>query len=163
MPRTVNKDFIKIVDKVIDAYEKDSPNLMKRSNQTWHATDENKQDIGYWPSAKYLRDRTMFGSLVGGMDALGNTNDSPGSDLLIKLADEKDDRPIWIHGLGRCETRLPSRSGACNRTGRPSNKRRFCRKSASYTITDQGPGRRGGVHASVDTHHGRERPPVYLG
>jgi hypothetical protein len=41
---------------VIDAYEKDLPNLLNRSNQTGFAQDNCNQEIGYWPSAKYLRE-----------------------------------------------------------------------------------------------------------
>ena len=44
----------------IDAYEKDLPNLMKRSNQSDFLSleaENQQQAIGYWPSAAYLRTR----------------------------------------------------------------------------------------------------------
>ena len=72
---------------------------MRRSDQTEFKSitkEEQTQNIGYWPSATYLRKRTMMGSRSLGVDKLGKDNDSPGSELLIKLAEEKDSRPIWI-------------------------------------------------------------------
>ena len=94
--KSPEKEFINIIHDVINAYEKDLPNLMKRSNQVGHSFDDARQEIGYWPSPKYLRDRTLFGSKNRGAKFIGATNDSPGSDLIIKLADETDDRPIWV-------------------------------------------------------------------
>ena len=91
-----HKQFKDIATGVIDAYEKDLPNLLKRSNQTGFEHDNDRQEIGYWPSAQYLRDRTMFGSMRMGMSFVGAENNSDGSDLIIKLADEDDDRPIWV-------------------------------------------------------------------
>src|SRR5512142_3403541 len=39
-----------LINNVIDAYEKDLPNLKKRSGQEGHLADESQQRIGYWPS-----------------------------------------------------------------------------------------------------------------
>jgi hypothetical protein len=89
-------DFFQLIHDATDAYEKDLPNLMKRSGQKGFQKDENQQRIGYWPGAEYLRKQTMFGSKNRGFKFIGENNDSPGSDLIIKLADEDDDRPIWI-------------------------------------------------------------------
>src|SRR5262245_10642105 len=47
---------------VIGAYEKDLPNLRRRSHQEGHVADESQQQIGYWPSPDYLRTRTVRGS-----------------------------------------------------------------------------------------------------
>jgi hypothetical protein len=91
-----HKQFKDIATGVIDAYEKDLPNLLKRSEQTGFKYDNDRQEIGYWPSAQYLRNRTMFGSMRMGMSFVGPENNSDGSDLIIKLADEDDDRPIWV-------------------------------------------------------------------
>lgn len=54
--------FITLVQDAINTYEKDSPNLMKRSGQKGFLKDESHQKIGYWPSPQYLRECTMFGS-----------------------------------------------------------------------------------------------------
>lgn len=80
----------------IDAYEKDLPNLMKRSQQTGFLPDESKQEFGYWPSPDYLRSRTMPGSNRMGYEVLGNNNNSAGSNRIITLADENDDRPLHV-------------------------------------------------------------------
>ena len=82
----------------------DLPNLKKRSNLEGFLPDESRQEIGYWPSPKYLRDRTMFGSAKRGNQYIGENNASDGSNLLIKLADEKDDHPIWVTVWGGANT-----------------------------------------------------------
>lgn len=89
-------DFFQLIHDAIDAYEKDLPNLMKRSNQVDFKKDESLQTIGYWPSPDYLRQRTAFGSKQRGIDKIGEGNISDGSNLIIKLADEDDERPLWI-------------------------------------------------------------------
>ena len=55
-------DSLDLNHKVIDAYEKDLPNLLKRSGQTAFLSDESRQEIGYWPSPDYLRSRAVMGS-----------------------------------------------------------------------------------------------------
>jgi len=89
-------DFMDLIHVAIDAYEKDLPNLQKRSNQEKFNSDESRQSIGYWPSPDYLRSITMFGSKNRGLEFLGEGNQSAGSNFIIQLADEKDDRPLWI-------------------------------------------------------------------
>ena len=89
-------DFIDLIHDAIYAYEKDLPNLMKRSNQVAFNKDESKQIIGYWTSPEYLRQHTVFGSKKRGIDKIGEENISEGSNLIIKLADEYDERPLWI-------------------------------------------------------------------
>lgn len=79
---------------VIDAYEKDLPNLRKRSRQDGQLPDESREQIGDWPSPDYLRSRTVLGSRTMGYKCIGETNDSPGSELIVKLAEEEDERPI---------------------------------------------------------------------
>lgn len=67
-----------LIQAAINAYEKDLPNLRKRSNQDGHLADESQQKIGYWPSAEYLRTRTMLGSKKRGFSFIGKDNNSPG-------------------------------------------------------------------------------------
>jgi len=121
---------------VIDAYEKDLPNLMKRSNQSGFAQDNERQEIGYWPSAQYLRDRTMFGSMYRGTARLGEKNNSKGSDLIIKLADEEDDRPIWVTFWGGGNT-LAQAIWQVQHTRSESELKAFLHKVRAYAITDQ--------------------------
>ena len=50
-------EWMDSLSRVIDAYEKDLPHLIKRSCQTSFLTsvkENKKQTIGYWPSAQYL-------------------------------------------------------------------------------------------------------------
>ena len=74
-----------------------------------------RQEIGYWPSPQYLRERTLFGSKKRGYSFIGEGNNSPGSDLIIKLADEKDDRPLVDNLVGRRQHACPSHlAGSAN-------------------------------------------------
>ena len=79
------KGWMDSLKTVIDAYEKDIPNLMKRSQQKEFLSIEEeskKQSIGYWPSPEYLRSRIMMGSLDFGYKSLGKDNNSEGSDFI---------------------------------------------------------------------------------
>src|SRR5690606_4010856 len=85
-----------LIHDALNAYEKDLPNLKKRSGQEKFKDDESKQEIGYWPTPGYFRSRTVLGSTKMGMKFIGEGNDSEGSNLIIRMADENDGRPIWI-------------------------------------------------------------------
>jgi len=130
------KQFKDIATGVIDAYQKDLPNLLKRSNQNDFVQDEEKQEIGYWPSADYLRERTMFGSMLMGMDKIGVDNNSDGSNLIIQLADEKDNRPIWVTFWGGGNT-LAQSIWQVQQTRSKSELKAFLHKLRVYAITDQ--------------------------
>lgn len=123
----------------IDAYEKDVPNLMKRSNQTGFlplAEESKQQEIGYWPSPAYLRSRTMLGSPSLGYDKLGDSNNSAGSDYLIKLADENDPRPIWITVWGGANT-FAQAVWRVKKERTVDQLKAFLHKFRIYTICDQ--------------------------
>ena len=133
------KEWAQYLHKVIDAYEKDLPNLMKRSEQTtFLSIDEENgcQMIGYWPSADYLRSRAVMGSERGGIKVIGKGNDSPGSDLLIRLADEDDPRPIYVAAWGGANT-LAQAIWQVKQTRSAEELKTFVRKFRIYTITDQ--------------------------
>jgi len=124
---------------VIDAYEKDLPNLMKRSSQSdfLPMEDENgHQSLGYWPSADYIRNRAVPGSSRAGIGVIGEGNDSPGSDLLIRLADEDDDRPIWVCAWGGANT-LSQAIWRVSQERSEEELKAFLNKFRLYTITDQ--------------------------
>jgi len=96
-------EWMDSLSRVIDAYEKDLSKLMRRSEQTSFLPldkEGRKQTIGYWPSPDYLRSRVMPGSLRLGQKEIGEKNRSKGSDYIIRLADEKDKRPLWILAWG---------------------------------------------------------------
>jgi len=130
------KEDMAMAKSTVDAYGQDLPNLLKRSNQTGFAQDSERQEIGYWPSAQYLRDRTMFGSMVMGKEFIGMDNTSAGSELIIKLADEDDDRPIWVTFWGGGNT-LAQSIWQVQQTRSESDLKAFLHKVRAYAIADQ--------------------------
>jgi hypothetical protein len=137
--RSYPASWMDILKATIDAYEKDAPNLMKRSSQTGFSplADESKQQqLGYWPSPEYLRSRTMLGSPKLGYKQLGDNNNSPGSDFLIKLADENDERPIWVTVWGGANTLAQAIWRVKNERTEEQHKA-FLHKLRVYTILDQ--------------------------
>ncbi len=137
--RSYPLSWMEILYKTIDAYEKDLPNLMKRSEQNSFLTlaEENElQRIGYWPSASYLRNRVMPGSLNLGCKEIGKNNESQGSDFIIQLVDEADDRPLWVAVWGGGNT-LAQAIWRVKQERTEKELRRFLNKLRVYTITDQ--------------------------
>jgi hypothetical protein len=129
-------DFFDLIHEAVNAYEKDVPNLMKRSNQQEFARDENRQETGYWPSPDYLRERAVFGSKNRGFKFIGEENDSPGSELIIELADEDDDRPLWVTIWGGGNT-LAQAIWRVQQDRSQEQLKTFLQKLRVYTITDQ--------------------------
>jgi hypothetical protein len=148
---TTRDDFMGLIHDALNAYEKDLPNLRKRSNQAGHLADESRQEIGYWPSPKYLRDRTVFGSRNRGFAFIGPTNNSPGSDLIVKLVDEKDDRPLWITVWGGGNT-LAQAVWQVQHTRSPDELKKFLRKLRVYAITDQDRSYKPGTPFNISSH-----------
>lgn len=132
-------EWAQYLQRVIEAYRKDVPKLMKRSGQKDFLSidkEEKSQFIGYWPSADYLKSRTVMGSERGGIKVIGEGNDSPGSELLIRLADEDDPRPIYVAAWGGANT-LAQAIWRVKQTRSAEELKRFVRKFRIYTITDQ--------------------------
>ena len=125
--------------RVIEAYRKDVPKLMRRSGQQSFMTIEQEngiQRIGYWPSVDYIKSRAVMGSIHGGIKVIGEGNDSPGSELLIRLADEDDPRPIYVAAWGGANT-LAQAIWRVKQTRTAEELKRFVNKFRIYTITDQ--------------------------
>jgi hypothetical protein len=125
--------------RVIEAYRHDVPNLMKRSRQQafFPLEQENScQPLGYWPSADYIASRAVMGSQRGGIKVIGEDNDSPGSELLIRLADEADPRPIYVAAWGGANT-LAQAIWRVQQSRTPEALKQFLHKFRIYTITDQ--------------------------
>ena len=132
-------EWAQYLQRVIEAYRKDVPKLMKRSNQQSFLSIEQEngqQSIGYWPSADYLKSRAVMGSVHGGIKVIGENNDSQGSNLLIRLADEDDPRPIYVAAWGGANT-LAQAIWRVKQTRSAEELKRFVRKFRIYTITDQ--------------------------
>ncbi len=133
------QEWGKVLEQVIDAYGVDVENLRKRSSQTAFLSldEENgKQKMGYWPSVDYIRSRAIAGSHRGGIGVIGEGNDSPGSNFLIQLADEDDDRPIWVAAWGGANT-LAQAIWRVQQTRTEKELKTFLHKFRLYTITDQ--------------------------
>ena len=132
-------EWAQYLQRVIEAYRKDVPKLMRRSGQQefMPLEEENKQQyIGYWPSADYVKSRAVMGSIHGGIKAIGADNDSPGSELLIRLADEDDPRPIYVAAWGGANT-LAQAIWRVKQTRSAEELKKFVHKFRIYTITDQ--------------------------
>ncbi|HKK81342.1 MAG TPA: DUF1593 domain-containing protein, partial [Prolixibacteraceae bacterium] len=149
-------DFFQLIHDAIDAYEKDLPNLMKRSNQNEFSTDEARQNIGYWPSPDYLRERTVFGSRKRGMEYIGEDNISDGSELIIKLADEDDERPLWILLWGGGNT-LAQAIWQVQQERSEAELKAFLHKIPTYAITDQDRSYKEGTPYDVSSHQWMRR------
>ena len=133
------KEWSQYLYRVIDAYAKDVKNLMQRSGQKKFLSlkkENANQQIGYWPSADYIRSRAVMGSVNGGIRSVGEGNDSPGSNLLIQLADEDDPRPIYVAAWGGANT-LAQAIWRVKQTRTANEVRNFVRKFRLFTITDQ--------------------------
>ena len=132
-------EWAEYLQRVIEAYRKDVNNLMKRSAQQGFLPMEQEngsQKMGYWPSADYLKGRAVMGSQRGGIKAIGEDNDSPGSNLLIRLADEQDERPIYVAAWGGANT-LAQAIWRVKQTRTAEELKKFVSKFRIYTITDQ--------------------------
>ncbi|GAF04038.1 DUF1593 domain-containing protein [Saccharicrinis fermentans] len=149
-------DFFQLIHDGIDAYEKDLPHLLKRSRQLNFNQDESKQNIGYWPSPEYLRERTMFGSRKRGINAIGEDNVSDGSNLIIELADEDDDRPLWILVWGGGNT-LAQAIWQVQQERSGEELRTFLHKIPTYAITDQDRSYKEGTPFDISSHQWMRR------
>ena len=153
---TIRDDFFDLIHDVINAYEKDLPNLLKRSGQTGFLSDESRQKVGYWPSPDYLRSRTVKGSKARGISHIGEGNDSAGSKLIIKIADESDDRPVWIQAWGGGNT-LAQAIWRVKEERSEEELKVFLHKLRMYTITDQDRSYKGGTPYDVSSHQWMRR------
>lgn len=126
-------------DSVIEAYGKDVEKLMARSGQKDFLPldlENRKQSINYWPSVEYLRSRCVMGSRRAGIGVIGQDNDTPGSNLIIRLTEEDDERPLWICAWGGVNT-LAQAVWRIKQNHTPEELKSILKKLRLYTITDQ--------------------------
>ena len=110
------------VDKIITAYGKVHSNLLKHEK-------------GY-PLADDLRKLLTQGLAEYGMGGVGKGKDSPGSDWIIKVLEENDERPLWISVWGGANT-LAQALYKISNTKSSSEVKRLVQKLRVYTISDQ--------------------------
>jgi hypothetical protein len=110
------------IEKVIDAYGKVQPNLLKHEKG--------------FPDAKTLSMLVKEGLPKYGMKGVGKGMDSEGSDWIIKILEQEDDRPLWISTWGGVNT-LAQALSKIEKTKRKKEAKRLIAKLRVYTISDQ--------------------------
>lgn len=116
---TVRPDMVK---KIIQAYSKVQPNLLKH-------------EPGF-PKADKLLSLVKTGLPVYGMQGVGDGKDSEGSDWIIKILEEKEDRPLWVSVWGGVNT-LAQALYKIKATKSEKEAARLIGKLRVYTISDQ--------------------------
>jgi len=110
------------IEKVIDAYGKIQPNLLKH-------------EAGF-PDANTLKQLIKSGLPKYGMTGVGDGMDSEGSEWIIKTLEEDDNRPLWISTWGGVNTLAQALYKIKNTKSRKEMKR-LISKLRVYTISDQ--------------------------
>lgn len=94
-----------------------------------------KHQAGY-PTEAELLDLVKQGLPEYGMQGVGRGKDSEGSDWIIRVLKEEDERPLWISVWGGVNT-LAQALHTIRRTQSPAAVRRMIDKLRVYTISDQ--------------------------
>ncbi len=110
------------IKKLIAAYGKVQPNLVK------HETG--------FPTAQALSLLVKQGLPKYGMEGVGKGKDSEGSDWIIKVLEENDERPLWVSIWGGANT-LAQALYKIKETKSPAEAKRLIAKLRVYTISDQ--------------------------
>ena len=110
------------IKNIIQAYGKIQPNL-------------NKHEAGF-PSAETLLEKVKHGIAKYGMQGVGEGKDSPGSQWVIKILEEKDERPLWICVWGGVNTLAQALYDIKN-TKTEIEAKKLIAKLRVYTISDQ--------------------------
>ena len=110
------------IRRLIRAYAKVQPNL-------------NKHEPGF-PDAGLLLSKVKQGIERYGMDGIGDDKDSEGSELIIKVLEENDDRPLWVSAWGGVNT-LGQALYKIRKTKTAPEAKRLIAKLRVYTISDQ--------------------------
>lgn len=108
--------------RVIQAYGRIQDNLLKHESG--------------FPEADSLLQIVMQGLPEYGMRGVGKGKDSPGSDWIIKILDEKDARPLWICVWGGPNT-LAQALYKIRQTRSEAEAAKMIEKLRVYTISDQ--------------------------
>lgn len=110
------------IHRLIEAYGKVQPNLIKHES-------------GY-PEPKALSDMVKKGLPVYGMKGVGEGKDSEGSEWIIKILEEADDRPLWISIWGGSNT-LAQALYKIRKSKAEKEAQKLIAKLRVYAISDQ--------------------------
>ncbi len=110
------------IDKVINAYAEIQPNLLKHSSG--------------FPEAKALLPLVKRGLPKYGMLGVGKGEDSEGSDWIIRVLEENDNRPLWVSVWGGANT-LAQALYKIKETKSEKEANDMISKIRVYTISDQ--------------------------
>jgi len=110
------------IKKIIQAYGKVQPSLKKH-------------EAGFL-DAEALLMKVKQGLAKYGMQGVGDGKDSQGSDWIIKVLEEKDERPLWISVWGGANT-LAQALYKIKNTKTETEAKKLIAKLRVYTISDQ--------------------------
>lgn len=110
------------IKRIVEAYGKVHSNLIKH-------------ELGY-PKAEQLNALIKNGLPVYGMQGVGKGKNSEGSDWIIKILEEDDERPLWISVWGGVNT-LAQALHKIKETKTTKEAKRLIEKLRVYTISDQ--------------------------
>lgn len=89
-----------------------------------------------YPTEAYLKSIIKKGIIKYGMEGVGEGMDSEGSDWLINVVDEDDDRPVWVLAWGGANV-LAQALWKVEQTRTKAELIKFIKKIRVYTISDQ--------------------------
>jgi hypothetical protein len=112
----------KSIEKIIQSYAKVQSNLLMHESG--------------FPEAKFLFNLVKIGLPEYGMLGIGDGKDSEGSDWIIKVLEEKDNRPLWISVWGGVNT-LGQALYKIKNTKSEKEAKMLIAKLRVYSISDQ--------------------------
>lgn len=108
--------------KILEAYKIARPNLLKH--------------VSGYPAYEDLQNKVKKGLAVYGMQGVGEGKNSEGSDWIVKILEEKDDRPLWICVWGGPNTLAQALWTIKNKRPKEEAEKLY-KKLRVYTISDQ--------------------------
>ena len=111
-----------VIEKLVEAYGQVRPSLVKHADG--------------FPEAAALRQLVTTGQPSYGMTAVGADKMSPGAELIIRAADRKDARPLWVLAWGGANTIAQALLHVRN-TRSAADLETFISRLRIYTISDQ--------------------------
>ncbi|MCP3928717.1 MAG: DUF1593 domain-containing protein [Bacteroidetes bacterium] len=107
---------------ILEAYEKVQPNLLKHEKG--------------FPTSQALKNKVKKGLPEYGMSGVGKGKDSEGSEWIIKVLEEQDDRSVWILAWGGTNC-LAQALWKIKHTKTPAEATKLYEKVHVYAISDQ--------------------------